>query len=78
MNWRTKIQETGNIFIEGESYGEICESIKKYREGNVNSNQHFTIEFFDSEGEWIEVDSLSFADTGEIEVVRASHLAVVN
>jgi hypothetical protein len=75
MNWRTRIFNSENDVIEGKTYGEVCDSIKKYNEEN-QTNESFIIEYYDSQNEWIEVDSLHFADTGEIEVVRASHMAV--
>lgn len=78
MNWRTRIPNEKNEFIQCDSYGEICESIKQYKAvENKDTNSSFVIEYLDSAGEWIEVDSLTVANTGEIEVVRASHMAVV-
>ena len=76
MNWRTKIPNTKNVFIEGSSYEDICNSIKKHRKEN-NIDLPSFVEFLDSDGEWIEVESVNFNDSGEIEVMRASHMATV-
>jgi hypothetical protein len=76
MNWRTKILKSEDDFIYGESYADICESIKEYSEKN-EVNAPWIIEYQDSSGSWLEIESFSVAEnTGEIEVVRASHLVV--
>lgn len=76
MNWRTKIQESLNDFIYKESYADICEYITESSK-TENRDSSWIIEYQDSAGEWIEIESFSVAaNTGEIEVVKASHLVV--
>lgn len=69
MNWRAK-NNSDEIIISGENYTTLCNQIKNYKLAG-----DWTIEYFDSNQMWIEMDSINVeADTGELHIIRASHI----
>lgn len=69
MNWRAS-NRSDEIVISGESYTQVCNHVRDHRLAG-----EWTIEYFDSNHMWIEMDNIDVAvETGELHIVRASHL----
>ena len=69
MIWRA-VNHSDEITINGEGYGDVCRHIK-----NNQLAGEWVIEFFDSNQMWIEMEKVTVEPTtGELQVVRASHL----